>query len=460
MPTSIVIDSRKASAGCLFIALKGKFADGHAFIGKALEKGAAFIAGTDVENGRRDGAVFIKISDGISFMNEICYDFHEEAIGVLDLYGITGTNGKTSSAYFMKRVLDRAGIGCSLIGTVNNIIGGETQPAENTTPYSADLFAMLTLSAERQDRAVSMEVSSHALSEGRVHGLNFKGIIITNITGDHLDYHGSFENYYESKKRIFDHIGKDAPAAVNADCPVAAKLSAELKERNVINFGRKGAIKLTRTEITRTGSSFSYTAGGKKRRCELRMFGDFAVYNALGVLALAYGLGLDLDAAGDAVSSLELVPGRFQIVEKERSLVIVDYAHTHDALEKLLNSVKRIPHGKLITVFGCGGDRDRTKRPKMGRTVSRLSDIAIVTSDNPRTEDPDEIIRDALEGMPDDAVVIPERSEAIREALKMAGSADIVVIAGKGHEDYQIIGREKRHFSDKEEVERFYGRIK
>ena len=299
-----------------------------------------------------------------------------------------------------------------------------------------------------------MEVSSHALKENRISKIKFDGIILTNITQDHLDFHKTFKNYIDSKMMIFDHIKEGTKIVMNSDCNT---LTNAVKKNNInraVIYGRNGDFKLERIELSQDGSFYTFKYKRKIYGARLKMNGEFSVYNSLGAIALAVELGIDIKNAITGVENLAGVPGRYEVLSGRNFIVIIDYAHTDDALHNLLTSVKKIPHNRIITIFGAGGDRDRTKRAKMGAVAEQFSDTIIVTSDNPRGEAPTVIIEDILKGLKNkkNAIVSEDRRSAIREGVKMARHSDIVVIAGKGHEDYQIIGNTKHHFSDKEEV--------
>ena len=453
-PSGIEIDSRNTKNNSIFFALKGKFQDGHNFIAEAVERGAKIVIGTDIENGIRDNIQYVKIRNPINHLNDLAYDYYEEIINKLKIYGVTGTNGKTSTTYFLREIFKREKISTSIIGTIGNCIGNKKIQSLNTTPFSSELFKLFAVSHQNKIDNIIMEVSSHALKENRISKIKFDGIILTNITQDHLDFHKTFKNYIDSKMMIFDHIKEGTKIVMNSDCNT---LTNAVKKNNInraVIYGRNGDFKLERIELSQDGSFYTFKYKRKIYGARLKMNGEFSVYNSLGAIALAVELGIDIKNAITGVENLAGVPGRYEVLSGRNFIVIIDYAHTDDALHNLLTSVKKIPHNRIITIFGAGGDRDRTKRAKMGAVAEQFSDTIIVTSDNPRGEAPTVIIEDILKGLKNkkNAIVSEDRRSAIREGVKMARHSDIVVIAGKGHEDYQIIGNTKHHFSDKEEV--------
>lgn len=454
-PSSIEINSQNIKNDSIFFALKGKFRDGHNFIADAVKRGAKIVIGTDTENGIKDNIQYIKIKDPINYLNDLAYDYYEEIINKLQIYGITGTNGKTSTTYFLREIFKRQKISTSIIGTIGNRIGNKNIQSLNTTPFSSELFKLFAVSHQNKIDNIIMEVSSHALKENRISKIKFDGIILTNISQDHLDFHKTFKNYIDSKMMIFDHIKEKTKIVMNSDCN---RLTNAVKKNNInraITYGKNGDFKLKRIKLSQDGSFYTFKYKRKIYETRLKMNGEFSIYNSLGAIALAVELGIDIKNAIAGVGDLAGVPGRYEVLRGRNFIVIIDYAHTDDALHNLLTSVREIPHNRIITIFGAGGDRDKTKRPKMGAVAEQLSDTIIVTSDNPRSEDPTAIIEDILDGLKNrkNAIVIEDREYAIRKGMKMANKhSDIVVIAGKGHEDYQIIGNTKHHFSDKEEV--------
>jgi len=390
----------------------------------------------------------------------------------MNLVGITGTNGKTTTSYLLESILQADGRNVGVMGTVNYRFAGKAWPAPVTTPGSLELMRILRAMADEGVTDVVMEVSSHALDQGRTQGCPFQVAVFTNISRDHLDYHPSMDAYFEAKSRLFaglDSTSGKAPAAViNADDPQGPRL-AELTRAEVVTYGlgsgcqvRADSLQLGREGIEAT---LRTQAGSVDIRSSL--IGQFNIYNIMGAASAALWLGVDLKTVSEGILRLKGIPGRLELVRNRRGLCMaVDYAHTPDALQKALETVRRLTKGRVLTVFGCGGDRDRGKRGEMGSVAARLSDVVVVTSDNPRTEDPRAIIAQIEAGLvasgmkradrvPDPAssqgsyMVVADREEAIRRAVALARREDFVLIAGKGHEDYQIVGHTKRHFDDR-----------
>ncbi len=461
-PASIEMDSRKIIPGSVFVAVKGRFYDGHDYISQAISNGAKAVAGEMVYPGKRKGVIFVKTPKISEYMNSLAYDLYRANLEKMDLFGVTGTNGKTSTVYFLHSIFNHAAQKCSLTGTVENLIGKERIPSVNTTPFAPELFKILSRSFDLGFHTCAMEISSHSLKEDRIHGLEFSGGIFTNITVDHMDYHGSMDDYINSKMLILSKMRNSAPMIINIDDPLLSKNEMIKKYANTVTFGQKGDFTIKETSLSSSNASYTFIYQTKPYDVELKLSGSFAVYNSLGAIALAVAKGMSVKTAVEGAQKLKMVPGRFQAIRMGNITVIVDYAHTPDALEKLLASVKQLQHESIITVFGAGGDRDNSKRPLMGKAVEKFSDLLIVTSDNPRTEDPEHIIDDILKGISDTAACkrITDRREAIRYAVRSAKEGDIIIIAGKGHEDYQILGNNKVHFSDLEEVKRIFNENK
>lgn len=465
--SSIEYDSRAVRSGGLFVAIRGFASDGHEHVASAVACGASAVL---VERGRAsefsslaERGIGILVADDVraalSRLSAAFYGFPSRSMTVI---GITGTNGKTSITYMLESILGLCGYRPGVIGTVNYRWGGRVLPAPHTTPESRDLQEMLVRMKSDGVDAVVMEVSSHALELRRADDIDFDAAVFTNLTRDHLDFHQDFDHYFSAKKRIFDilnaSVKKGRFGAVNADDPYGRDilLMKQSYAYPVFSFGMADD-----ADYAPDPSSLANTLAGLRYRLArpesgievaLRLPGSFQLYNSLAAIAVAHRLGIPFADIMAGLGALASVPGRFDVITSDKGFaVIVDYAHTVDALEKLLRSVRELSPKRLITVFGCGGDRDKTKRPLMGKAAEDLSDIVIVTSDNPRTEDPDRIIRDILAGMKGkNHQVIPDREEAIAAAIQKASEGDIVVIAGKGHEDYQIVGTKKIHFDDRE----------
>ncbi len=470
--TGIEYDSRSVSGGSLFVAVEGFVVDGHSFVRQAVDAGAAVVV---VNTSRLDEFSFLAGGEVILLGAEdtrralpaLSAAFYRHPAADMTVIGVTGTNGKTSITYMIESILGASGMEPGVIGTVNARCRGRELPAANTTPESRDIQHLLYSMKSDGVNAVVMEISSHALDLYRADCLEFNGVIFTNLTRDHLDYHKDFESYFAAKRKIFDLLdesSKDNKAAVvNADDPYGARL---LEEREAwqaapVSYGveKDAEFRADPASVKNsiTGLSYRLVRPEPVMDVTLQLAGAFHIYNSLAALSLCRLLGIDDGAIIQGLAGLETVPGRFDVIAAPEGFgVVVDYAHTGDALEKLLLSARELDHDRIITVFGCGGDRDRTKRPLMGATAAGLSDIAIVTSDNPRTEDPDAIIKEIVAGIDSDNYrVEPDRAAAIKEAVEMARAGDIVIIAGKGHEDYQILGTKKIHFDDRETARKF-----
>ncbi|TAL35714.1 MAG: UDP-N-acetylmuramoyl-L-alanyl-D-glutamate--2,6-diaminopimelate ligase [Spirochaetes bacterium] len=465
--SSIEYNSSKVQPGSLFAAIQGFQSDGHAYVEDAIGRGAAAVlvsASRATEFARTGGrGVALLLAEntraGLSRLSAAFCGFPARGLTVI---GITGTNGKTSITYMLESICREAGRVPGVIGTVDYRWRGKSVAAPNTTPESKDLQELIRAMAGDGVDTVVMEVSSHALKLNRADDIEPNVAVFTNLTRDHMDFHPDFEDYFEAKKRLFALVqacGKERKAGVvNADDEYGARIlsgsGAYTYPVHALSARGEAAYAVEPGSIVNTieGVRYALARPVKGAEIRLRVPGTFQVYNSLCALGAAHALGLPWDAIVRGLEKVESIPGRFDCVRSGMGFsAIVDYAHTGDALEKLLESARELAAGRLITVFGCGGDRDRTKRPLMGDIASRLSDRVIVTSDNPRTEVPDAIIRDILAGITGKNFEIePDREKAIREAIFMARPGDLVVIAGKGHEDYQITGTVKRHFDDRE----------
>lgn len=466
---SVEYDSRKASGGSVFVAVEGFESDGHLFIESAVSNGCRCIVVSESRYGTfknlsAQGMNILVSGNTRRALSALSSAFYDNPSGKMHVTGVTGTNGKTSVTYLLESIYASAGISCGVIGTVNYRWKGKILPAPNTTPESKDIHELLKTMLDEGVTHVIMEISSHALELNRADHIELDCAVFTNLTGDHLDFHKTFEAYFNAKKKIFNLLKKshkkNRTAVVNTDDEYGMNIYSE---RNMFSFGMKSfgissdrdiaAVKSS-IENKITGVKYSLRFNKSIYKVSLRLAGRFQVYNSLAAFGAAFFSGMKPESIIKGMSMLDSVPGRLQVVESKLGFYgVVDYAHTGDALLKLLQSVNEMPHSRIITVFGCGGDRDRTKRPVMGRIALENSDIAIVTSDNPRTEQPDAIIKDITAGMgAGDYLVEPDREKAIALAVGKASGGDIVVLAGKGHEDYQIIGKTKRHFDDREMV--------
>ncbi len=456
--SSVQYDSRKVSFGSLFCAVKGLKSDGASYIKSALEKGAAAVLFEDYEGPMPGGASFVKAPDSRLAMALAAANFYGKPSGRLDLVGITGTNGKTTTAYLVRSILRAKGQEPGLIGTISYEYGGKKFPAPNTTPESVDLQALLFEMANGGAKSAVMEVSSHAVALKRIAGCDFKVKIFTNFTQDHLDFHGTMEKYFQAKKALFtDFAGINV---INMDDPKGGELKSSASGE-VVTYGVSSRADVTAkgVEISHAGTSFTLLTPAGEAKVKSRLAGRHNLYNMLSAAGAGMALGKSLREISDGLARAEDVPGRLERVEGGQNFtVLVDYAHTEDALARALTAVRELSGGRLIVVFGCGGDRDRTKRPKMGHAAAKLADMVILTSDNPRTEDPVKILEDAEAGIAEEGskvkgsgyFVYPDRAQAISFAVGAARGGDTVLIAGKGHEDYQIIGTTKYHFDDRE----------
>lgn len=442
-------DSRKIKQGDVFIALEGSIVDGHTFISKAIENGAkTILVEKDVD--KVEGINYFLVDGLREKMGIIASNFYGYPQNQLKIVGVTGTNGKTTTTYILESILGEKNV--ARIGTVEYKIGDEIIPAPNTTPSSLEIIKICKKALEKNIKYLIMEVSSHGLDIGRVNMLRFEAGIFTNLTLDHLDYHKTMENYYLAKRKLFDLVKDKKNSIINIDDEYGKRY---LEYTNGISYGiGQGDIQGEIKQITREGQEVTIKIFEKEYKINLRLLGRYNLSNLLGAIGAVKTLGLSDEEIISKIPLIHGAPGRFEPVKIDRDFtVIVDYAHTGDALENILKSINEFKTNRVITVFGCGGDRDKTKRPIMGGIAEKYSDIVIVTSDNPRTEDPEEIIKDIVVGLTKENHIIEiHREKAIEKAISLAEKNDIILIAGKGHENYQVIGREKIHFDDKEEV--------
>ena len=457
-------DSRRVAPGTLFVCVPGMSSDGHDFAPAALEAGASALV---VERELDLDGPQVLVPDARRAMAPVAARLFGDPSRELRVAGVTGTNGKTTTAFLLRGILEAAGMRCGLLGTVKQVVGGVTEPVERTTPEATDLQRTLRRMLDGGDRACVMEVSSHALQLGRADGVHFDVAAFTNLTQDHLDFHADMEEYFAAKRLLFlpdagGGVIAPAAAAINADDSHGSGLLAELGARGAppaTSFSASGAeadLRAQNVGFDASGTRFDLLRGNERTQVELPLPGHFNVENALAALASADALGVDLATAIEALAAAEPVPGRMEPIHAGQPFgVLVDYAHTPDSLENVLGAARRLTAGRLICAFGCGGDRDATKRPLMGRAAADLSDLAVVTSDNPRSEDPAAIIDQVLAGMGGEGngetAVEPDRRAAIALALAAAGPEDLVVIAGKGHEQGQEFeGGRKIPFDDRD----------
>jgi len=457
----VQIDSRNAGKGTLFIAVKGSAADGHAFISKAIEKGAVAVVCETVPANPSPNVTYVQVADSAFAAGYIAHAFYNHPTKTIKLVGVTGTNGKTTVATLLYKLFVGLGYTCGLVSTVENIIAGEVVPSTHTTPDAVNLNALLAQMRDEGCEYVFMEVSSHAVHQQRIAGLQFAGGLFSNITHDHLDYHGTFDEYIKAKKAFFDGLPATSFAITNAD-----------DKRGAVMLQNTGAKKLTyalKTTADFKGKIIENSLTGlvmmvNDQEVHFRLIGEFNAYNLLAVYGAAICLGEEKQQVLQVLSNTTGAEGRFDYIVSgnENILGIVDYAHTPDALVNVLTTIKRLKKGyeQVITVVGCGGDRDKTKRPVMAAVSCEHSDKVIFTSDNPRSEDPLQILADMEKDLPVSArrkaISMPDRAQAIKTAVSMARPDDIILIAGKGHEKYQDISGVKHHFNDKEVLQQMF----
>ncbi|SKA83406.1 UDP-N-acetylmuramoylalanyl-D-glutamate--2,6-diaminopimelate ligase [Caloramator quimbayensis] len=450
---SLSYNTSSVKPNSMFFCIEGVKTDGHIFAQKAIDSGAsAIVVSKDIDiNGN---ASIIKVKDTREAMALMSSNFYGKPSQDINIIGITGTNGKTTSTFMIKSILDAYNKKTALLGTIYNIIGDKKEEAKRTTPESMDLQKMFFDMKKEGIEYCIMEVSSHSLELKRVFDVKFKAGIFTNLTQDHLDFHGTMENYFNAKMKLFECC--DIPV-INVDDKYG-KRAVDKLNRKIITFGieNDADVKGQDVIISEKGTNFKLKYKDESVSIGLHLPGKFNVYNALGAAAACLEMGIPLSAVKKGLENLESVPGRSEkIISKRGFTVVIDYAHTPDGIENILKTAREYTKGRLTTLFGCGGDRDKTKRPLMGKAAGELSDFCIVTSDNPRTEDPKSIIEDILPGIDKTGcayVIIEDRKEAIKYALDNAKAGDVIVIAGKGHESYQILKEKTIHFDEREIV--------
>jgi len=452
---AVVSDSRRASEGCCFVAVTGAGDDGHRYIPQAVAAGCAAVVCQDPSAVPAD-VPLVAVADIRQAVGRLAQTIHGWPARKLTVLGITGTKGKSTVVYLTEAILARAGLDCALLGTIKYDTGLRSSPAGNTTPGPVELAEMMAEMVAAGKTHLVMEVSSHALHQRRTEGVAFRVGVFTNLSGDHLDYHKTMEDYLLSKQLLFEQLDEGACAVLNRDDPCSDRLAAATAAE-VSWYGLSAAADIhARIEkIDAGGTRFSLIEQDRAVPVATPLIGRHNVYNCLAAAAAGRALGIDLETIAPALGSVSSVPGRLQRVPVEADYqVFVDYAHTDDALEKALSAIRPLACGRVIVVFGCGGDRDRSKRPRMARVAQDQADMVVVTSDNPRSEDPDAIIQEILSGLDEQGwartVVQADRRSAIELAIAQAKGGDIVLIAGKGHETYQIIKDRRVHFDDTE----------
>ena len=453
---SISFDSRTVENGTLFFAVRGTQVDGHNYIEKAIEKGAIAIVCEQLPAILNDTVTYIKVDDSAYVLGVSASNFFDNPSKKLKLTGVTGTNGKTTIATLLYRLFTDAGYVCGLLSTIENIVDHEIIPSTHTTPDPIELNALLKKMVNKGCEYAFMEVSSHSVDQDRIAGLEFAGGIFTNLTHDHLDYHKTMANYRNAKKKFFDNLPANAFALTNLDDKNGAVMLQNTRAKR-LSYALKHDAVFKGVVLESHFDGMMIKVNGTEMFTQL--VGGFNASNLLAIYGAAISLGFDKDELLVEISKLKGANGRFDMVHSECGIVgIVDYAHTPDALENVLKTINDVRCHKemLITVVGCGGNRDTTKRPEMAAVAAKMSDKVILTSDNPRFEDPDEIIRQMKEGLDEEAkrhvLSITNRREAIRTAVALANKGDIILLAGKGHENYQEINGIKNHFDDKEEL--------
>lgn len=453
---NINYDSRKVIENDIFICIKGFATDGHKYIDKAIENGAKIVIIQDDVNIKSNDITVIKVENTRKALAKMSANYYGNPSNKMKIIGVTGTNGKTTTTFMIKDILERAGKKVGLIGTIANYIGDEKIHTERTTPESLELQELFNEMVNKSVEYCIMEVSSHSLELDRVYGIEFEGSIFTNLTRDHLDFHKTFENYYKAKFKLFE---RSRIKLINIDDNYGKQVIDDLNklnEKDIYSFSLKETsdFKVFDEIVESRGINFKVKLD-EIEEFTLNIPGDYNVYNSLGAIAMCYKLGIDINAIKQGIEET-LVPGRCERVCIEYNLpyeIIIDYAHTPDGLQNILETAKAFTKGRLISIFGCGGDRDKIKRPQMGKIGVDISDIAIITSDNPRSEDPMAIIEDIKKGLDkDNYIIIENRKEAIKKAISIAKKDDVIVIAGKGHETYQILKDKTIHFDEREVV--------
>ena len=441
-------DSRLVEKGDTFIAIKNVNTDGHDFIESAIKNGATKII---CEHGSYSVETII-VENTRKDLEDYLYKNIYPKIKDMTLIGVTGTNGKTTICYLVYQMLNKLGIKCAYIGTIGFYHGNVKKELNNTTPDLDILYQMFKEAKDDDCKVIVMEVSSHALEQNRIFGLEFDEVAFTNLTQDHLDFHKTFENYINAKKKLFYKTRGKKIAVINGD-DEKYKSFINPENNNIIISKNKGDVIINETKLSNLGTNLTFTYEKSTYNVELNMVGSYNVYNYLTSLMLVHKLGIDIKTIVDMTKDLSAPSGRMELIKYNSNSIFIDYAHTPDAVENVLTNALNYKEGKIITIIGCGGDRDRTKRPIMGNISLKYSDYVIFTDDNPRTEDVNQIMNDIISDLNSlNFEVIHDRGEAIKKGISMLNEKDILMVLGKGHENYQIVGNEKIHFSDKEEV--------
>ena len=455
--TGLSNNSKDIKNGYVFFAIKGTNADGHRFVEEAIKNGASAVVVQDINIGKKIKKKYPEVwvvltQDSRKKQAEVSKRFYGFPDQKIKIIGITGTNGKTTVSYLISQLIEKSGRKTGIIGTIDYRVGDKVICEGRTTPDSIQWFKTVKQMADFGAEYVVAEVSSHALDQMRVYGTHFSGAVFTNLSQDHLDYHKNMEEYFSAKKKLFDMLDRKTPAVVNTDDIYGKRIYQNFRNiKNVSGVGTQNTpeFKIEDIKLSEKGSSFSLRWKNKKIPVKTKLIGLFNVYNTALSISILLKMGFSPEFLSIASEDLEPVRGRLERIEGKGFSVFVDYAHTPDALKNVLQTLKDLKKGRLITVFGAGGDRDRSKRPIMGKVASDLSDLVIITSDNPRTEDPLKIINDIKAGIKGNSYkLIPDREKAIKEAVYTASEGDVILIAGKGHESYQIVGKEVIPFDD------------
>lgn len=451
-------DSRRAAPRGIFFALRGEHTDGHDHAEEAVRKGAVLVVGEDLGRERCAGVPYVAVDAPRAVLGVVAHALHGDPSKAMTVVGVTGTNGKTSTVTLIHHIFSAHGWKTACFGTLGNRIGDESLPAKHTTAFAEDLADLFARAREAGATHAVMEVSSHALAQDRVAGIDFDVAAFTNLTQDHLDYHASMDDYRAAKLQLFEDLGDHARfTVVNGDDP-HAKAFIDASRTACYTYGEAGDCRPSTLVCGPRETTFELDTPWGAAPVSLRLIGRHNAWNAICAMTVCCGLGVDLEEVVRHAGTLASVPGRFEHIDAGQEFqVVVDYAHTEDGLRNVLDAARGLTGKRIIAVFGCGGDRDRSKRPRMAAAVAELADFGIVTSDNPRSEDPERIILDVEQGMQqagkrkgDDYAVYLDRAEAIDRAIELAAPGDLVLIAGKGHEDYQILGDRRIHFDDRE----------
>lgn len=454
----ITSNSKDVLDNFIFVAVKGTHADGHSFIQEAIDRGAKLVI-AQIPNPRfhiPKNIPYLLVKDTRKGLAELAAKFYGEPSQKIKVVGVTGTCGKTTVTYLIEAVLKSAGLDSAIIGTINYRFKEKNFASKNTTPGPCQLQSLLADMAEESINYAVMEVSSHALSQERTGGIDFHSAIFTNLTSDHLDYHKTTENYFQAKKKLFTRLKPSSFAVINIDDKYGRRLANLIRQPRIITYAieKKADVIACDIKYGISRTEFVVVAGKKNINFKTRLIGKYNVYNSLAAFAWAFKEGRDIEIIKSGLENFGVVPGRLERIECNKPIsIFVDYAHTLDALTNVITTLRQISKKRIIVVFGCGGERDKTKRPKMGQAASMLSDYVIITNDNPRSEDSDRIIADIKKGISkNNYSVIVDRREAIRKALSLAKRGDTVLIAGKGHENYQILKNGAIAFDDRKVV--------